>query len=420
MNIDNLNFLLVEDHDFQRRALRRMLRTLGALNITDVSDGLAALGAFQQAPLPFDICIIDLNMPGMDGMELVRHLAEANIQVSIILLSALDRALISSVETMVKAYGINLLGAIEKPATPAALGDLLNRFTQRHRQPAHASRSTSPEPTINELLEALALDQFVPYFQPKADLLTGAISSAEALARWCHPVRGLIPPDSFIPLMEHHGLIDQLTEQIVAKAALAWRKWNSEGKRYEISINLSLSSLSNPGYAARLSSILEGNDIAPSYIVFEVTESAAMSDLPHSLENLARLRMKGYGLSIDDYGTGYSSMQQLIRIPFSELKMDRSFVTAACKDNAQVLVLASSLALAKELRLQSVAEGVETAADWRLLRRLECRYAQGYLIGKPMPQSDFLDGVALWDAAYSALPSDVRADPVPEDAGPAN
>lgn len=408
MNIANLNFLLVEDHDFQRRSLRRMLSTLGAQHITDVADGRAALGAFQQAPHPFDVCIIDLNMPGMDGMELVRHLAEAHSKVSIILLSALDRALISSVETMVKAYGIHLLGAIEKPATPAALETLFARLGQR--KPPRAAAGGLPEPTLEELAEALAQGQFEPYFQPKADLRTGQIRSAEALARWRHPQRGMVPPDSFIPLMEHHGLIDQLTEQIVLKTAAAWRDWEAQGQRYEISINLSLLSLSNPGYAARLSGIIERHDIAPSYIVFEVTESAAMSDLSHSLENLARLRMKGYGLSIDDYGTGYSSMQQLIRIPFSELKMDRSFVTAACKDNAQVLVLASSLALARELRLESVAEGVETAADWRLLRRLECRYAQGYLIGRPVAQAEFLAGIDSWNSAYAALPFDVRAD----------
>ncbi|MFA9218326.1 MAG: EAL domain-containing protein [Sphingomonadaceae bacterium] len=414
MNINHLNFLLVEDHDFQRRALRRILTNLGASNISDAGDGVAALTAFQQDATPFDIWIIDLNMPGMDGMELVRHLAEANSEVSIILLSALDRALISSVETMVKAYGVNLLGAMEKPATPAALKELLQRYAQRHRRPVSFQQRATPLPTQDELIEALSLGQFEPYFQPKADLATGAICSAEALARWHHPERGLVPPDSFIPLMEQYGLIDLLTEQIVAKTAIAWQQWTNEGKQYEISINLSLSSLSNPGYAARLSSILQQHDIAPQYIVFEVTESAAMSDVPHSLENLARLRMKGYGLSIDDYGTGYSSMQQLLRIPFSELKMDRSFVTAACKDNAQVLVLASSLALARELRLESVAEGVETAADWRLLRRLGCRYAQGYLVGKPMPQSDFLNRVAAWGETYAALPHDVRLEAMPK------
>ena len=405
MNIDHLKFLLVEDHDFQRRTLRRILIKLGATQIVDVADGHAALAAFRQAPTPFDICIIDLNMPGMDGMELVRHLAEENSQASIILLSALDRALISSVETMVRAYGISLIGAIEKPATPPALEDMLERYAERNGRPKRAQRSATEQPTREQLLQALDLGQFEPYFQPKADLQTGDIHSAEALARWRHPERGMIPPDAFIPLMEHHGLIDQLTEQMVSKTAAAWQAWAAADKRFEISINLSLSSLANPGYAARLNGILEQNDIAPKYVVFEITESAAMADLPHSLENLTRLRMKGYGLSIDDYGTGYSSMQQLIRIPFSELKMDRSFVTAACKDDAQVSVLASSLALARELKLESVAEGVETAADWRLLRHLQCRYAQGYLIGKPMPQSDFLAGVAQWHATYATLSS---------------
>lgn len=411
MKIENLRFLLVEDHDFQRQTLRRMLAALGAVHIADVADGYAALDAFAQAAQPYDICIIDLNMPGMDGMELVRHLAEAHSQTSIIVLSALQRALISSVETMVKAYGVDLLGALEKPATPAALGELLQRYLQRARYPQRTAQNAAPAPSADELAEALALDQFEPYFQPKADLLTGAVDSTEALARWRHPTRGLVAPDGFIPLMEQHGLIDQLTEQIACKSALAWRDWQRQGRRFEISINLSLSSLSQPGYAARLAGIFERHAIGASHIVFEVTETAAMSDLPHSLENLARLRMQGYGLSIDDYGTGYSSMQQLLRIPFSELKMDRSFVTSACHDPALVTVLASSLALALQLRLASVAEGVESADDWRLLRRLRCRYAQGYLIARPLAQADFLAGVARWDAAYAALPAAVRFDP---------
>jgi len=403
MNIDVLNFLLVEDHSFQRRTLRRILCGLGAAHITDVADGAAALDAVRQAERPFDIAIMDLNMPGMDGMELIRHLAEQKSQIAVILASALDRSLISTVETMVKAYGVKLLGAIEKPATPNALRPLIELFGAGRRAPRRAEFAP---PALNELKTALVLDQFEPFFQPKASLQTGAIHAAEALARWRHPERGLVPPDAFIPLMESHGLIDELTAAIVRKTAWAWREWARMGHRYEVSINLSLSSLARPGYADYLSQILDAHEIAPRYIVFEVTESAAMSDLPHSLENLARLRMKGYGLSIDDYGTGYSSMQQLLRIPFSELKVDRSFVTAACRDPAQLSILSSSLALAQQLKLESVAEGVETVADWRLLRRLACETAQGYLIGKPVPPRDFLPAVDQWNVTYASLPLD--------------
>ncbi|WP_296000637.1 EAL domain-containing response regulator [Rugamonas sp.] len=408
MPIQHLNFLLVEDHDFQRRALKRILTGLGATQITEVSNGKEALLSFQGTALPFDICIVDLNMPGMDGMELIRHLAEAKSPVSIILASALDRALISSVETMARAYGITLLGAIEKPATPATLQLIIDRFSLQRG--AGQVRARSIQPTVDTLRLALELDQFEPYFQPKADLKTGLVTSAEALARWIHPELGLIPPDSFIPPMEAHGLIDQVTERIVTKTAQIWHQWHKAGQKIAVSINLSLASLAQLGYAERLIAILDSERIEPNFIVFEVTESAAISDLPHTLENLARLRMKGYGLSIDDYGTGYSSMQQLLRLPFSELKMDRSFVTNACHDSAQVLVLGSGISLARELRLVSVAEGVETAADWKLLRRLACDYAQGYLIGRPVPGGQFIAATAAWAEAYDALPREVKAD----------
>ena len=403
MNIQELHFLLVEDHDFQRRILRRLLAGLGARHITEAADGHAALAALDSAPQPVDICIVDLNMPGMDGMELIRHLAEARSKVAVILSSALDRPLIASVETMARAYGIRLLGAMEKPATAQALQDLVALYgmhAQARRRPA---RTPLQEPSLDELRAALAAQQFEPWFQPKANLRSGEIHSAEALARWRHPERGMIPPNLFIPLMEQHGLIDELTAQMVARTAEAWRIWAAKGQHYKVSINLSLSSLALPGYAEGLIRVLEQHEVPPRHIVFEVTESAAMADLPHSLENLARLRMKGYGLSIDDYGTGYSSMQQLLRIPFSELKLDRAFVTGTSDDRAKALVLSSALALAHELKLESVAEGVESPADWHFLNRLNCQYAQGYLISKPVPAAEFCSAVTSWRTLYAEI-----------------
>ena len=403
MNIQERHFLLVEDHDFQRRLLRRLLASLGAVHITDAGDGHAALAALENAARPVDICIVDLNMPGMDGMELIRHLAEARSKVAVILSSALERTLIASVETMARAYGVHLLGVMEKPATAQALRDLVALFAMRPQTRPRTGGAGMPEPSLEELRTALATQQFEPWFQPKAELRSGEIHSAEALARWRHPERGMIPPNLFIPLMERHCLIDELTVQMVARTAEAWRIWASKGQHYRVSINLSPSSLSLPDYAEGLIRVLEQHEVPPRHIIFEVTESAAMSDLPHSLENLARLRMKGYGLSIDDYGTGYASMQQLLRIPFSELKLDRAFVTGTSGDHAKALLLSSALALAHELKLESVAEGVESPADWHFLKQLKCQYAQGYLISKPIPAAEFCSAVTAWRSLYGEI-----------------
>lgn len=395
MQIADLHFLVAEDHSFQRRSLVRILNNLGARNVVEAVDGRAALEVFQNRILPIDICIVDLNMPGMDGMELIRHLAEANSRVSMILASALDRTLIASVETMVKAYGITLLGAIEKPATIEKLQNLINLY----QAPAALSKSSQPALprfALEEIAHGLQAKQFEAFFQPKVELASGRVIGVEALARWRHPHYGLVAPAAFIQTMERHGLIDRLTWVVIENSVAACSAWSDLGLPLSVSINLSLTSLEKPGFADQVIEYLAQRRIDAGCFIFEVTESVAMADVPHCLENLARLRMKGFGLSIDDYGTGYSSMQQLLRIPFTELKIDQSFVSGASDNEALISILGSSLELARKLNLQTVAEGVETEQDWDLLKELGCLHAQGYFIAKPMPGAEFPDWIRRW------------------------
>jgi EAL domain-containing protein (putative c-di-GMP-specific phosphodiesterase class I)/AmiR/NasT family two-component response regulator len=395
MQISELHFLVAEDHSFQRRSLVRILNNLGARHIVEAVDGRAALEVFQSRILPIDICIIDLNMPGMDGIELIRHLAEANSRVSIILASALDRPLIASVETMVKAYGITLLGAIEKPATIEKLQNLINLY----QAPLAMSESLEPKiPSfaVDDIVRGLQAKQFEPFFQPKVEIASGRVTGVEALARWHHPQYGLVEPAAFIHNLERHGAIDHLTWVIIENSVAACSAWNDRGLPISVSINLSLTSLEEPSFADQVIEYIAQQRIDAGFIIFEVTESVAMADVPHCLENLARLRMKGFGLSIDDYGTGYSSMQQLLRIPFTELKIDRSFVSGASHNEALISILSSSLELSRKLNLQMVAEGVETQQDWDLLSQLGCTYAQGYFIAKPMAGTEFPDWMRHW------------------------
>jgi EAL domain-containing protein (putative c-di-GMP-specific phosphodiesterase class I)/CheY-like chemotaxis protein len=395
MQITELHFLVAEDHSFQRRSLVRILNNLGARNIVEAADGRAALEVFQNRTLPIDICIIDLNMPGMDGMELIRHLAEANSQVSIILASALDRPLIASVETMVRAYGITLLGAIEKPATIDKLQNLIDLY-QVPLTPSESLVPKIPSFSAEDIVRGLQAKQFEAFFQPKVEIATGQVTGVEALARWHHPQYGLVEPAAFIRHFEEHGLIDQLAWVIIENSVAACRGWNERGLPISVSINLSLTSLEEPRFADQVIEYVAQQGIDAGSIIFEVTESVAMADVPHCLENLARLRMKGIGLSIDDYGTGYSSMQQLLRIPFTELKIDRSFVSGASHNEALISILSSSLELSRKLNLQMVAEGVETQQDWDLLSQLGCTYAQGYFIAKPMAGTEFPDWMRHW------------------------
>ena len=186
--------------------------------------------------------------------------------------------------------------------------------------------------------------------------------------------------------------MNELTVAMVADSARACRRWKEAGIEASVSVNLSLHSLDDVTLAERMTAIVEAQGVTPADVIFEITESTAAGDLGAALENLTRLRMKGFGLSIDDYGTGYSSMQRLARVPFTELKIDRSFVKGAPLHAADRAVLESSLEMAQRLSIAAVAEGVETHDEWQLLHQLNCPLAQGHYVALPMDAHDFL----LW------------------------
>ena len=191
--------------------------------------------------------------------------------------------------------------------------------------------------------------------------------------------------------MESHDLIDELTQGTVVEAVRNCRAWHDLGFDLTVAVNLSPLSLSDTSLAERMTALVAEAGLEPRHVVFEIAESAATREVGKTLENLTRLRMKGFGLSIDDFGTGYSSMQRLSRIPFTELKIDQSFVRKAASDPASRAIVESSLELARKLRIPSVAEGVESRTEWEMLMALGCSLAQGYFIGRPMGAVEFLE-----------------------------
>ncbi len=399
MGIADLNFLVAEDNVFQRRALVMILNGLGAENIVEAANGQEALDAFQNSVTPIDIAVIDLNMPSMDGMELIRHLAHGDYQTSVILATAHDRSLLFSVGTMSKAYGVRLLGTIEKPATSDKLQTLINQYVPLPSLSEGGVIDATP-PSFDDIIVGLKHHQFEPFFQPKVNLDTGRVEGAEAFARWLHPEKGIILPDAFISTLEAHGRIDVLSWIIIDKSVAACRDWHALGFDIAVSINLSPYLLKEPQFSEQIVERISQYGIDPHLITFEFNEALAGTNNPHLLENLSRLRMKGFGLSIDDYGTGDSNIQQLALIPFSELKIDRSFVVGASQSQALGLVLSSSLELAKKLNRQSVAVGIETKQDWDFLHSLGCGLAQGYYIGKPMEAAAFPEWMKEWSLFF--------------------
>jgi EAL domain-containing protein (putative c-di-GMP-specific phosphodiesterase class I)/CheY-like chemotaxis protein len=375
----------------------KLLQQLGVTRIAEAADGEQALRAIRAAPI--DVIVCDLNMPGMDGVEFIRHVAEEHLAASIVLASGMEVNLIGSVESMAQAHGLTVLGCIEKPLSKQKLANVL----RRHRASAGtAASSEAPEFSGSEIRHAIEAGEIVPYYQPEVSFATVKPRAFEVLARWQHGERGLLYPGLFISAVERHGLMEDMTRTLIDRALGQLSDWQKSGLDPQLSFNLSLDYLGEPRVADVLSWIAERRKIDAAHIVLEITETSAGTRLTTVLENLARLRMKGFGISIDDYGTGYSTMQQLSRIPFTQLKIDRMFVSGAASRANMRTILESSIQLANKLGLQSVAEGVEKDEEWSLLKSLGCDLAQGYYIAHPMPAEAVLDWQRGWSASIPA------------------
>lgn len=388
MNIAELRFLVVEDHSFQRWALGNMLSNLGARHVVCAAGGQEALDIIDEVAEPFDIVVSDLQMPGMDGMELIRHLAAGGSAPSIILTSALDRAVLNSVEAMTEAYGMAILGGIEKPVTAKKLLATIERHDA-----APAPVLAKPQLALGpaDVARALGTGDLHAFFQPKVDIARGRLKGAEALARWRLADGHMASPAQFMPMLEAAGFGDQLLERMLRSAAQCLRLLRPYEADITIAVNLSFDALGDLRLGERLRSIVTDEGAEPHQFILEVTESANAAKLVHALENLARLRMMGFGLSIDDCGTGYASLQRLADMPFTELKVDRLFVHGADSRPEARAILESTLQMARALGLVAVAEGVERHEDWCVLRELQCDLAQGYLVARPMPCPAFVD-----------------------------
>jgi EAL domain-containing protein (putative c-di-GMP-specific phosphodiesterase class I) len=397
------SILIVDDSRVQRDHTAHLCRELGVAEITQASNGREALSLLSSGSFTPDLLIVDLEMPTMDGPELLLALHNAEIDIPIIVVSSRERVLIDSVQEMGGFLGLRVLRALQKPLQLNVLSDALNGAGD-----AAALRARDQTLAIDakSLAAAIEDEKIIVHYQPKADLRTGLMRGAEALARWKHPELGFVPPDQFIQMAERHQLIYPLTLSVMNQAMLQAAAWQSRGLHFPLAINLSPLLLERVDLPQEIAAMAEGHGLPPDTIVFEITESSLVAQPGVALSVLARLRLKGFGLSIDDYGTGFSSMRQLARIPFTELKIDRSFVRGASQRDSLQVILHSAVDMANQLGLTSVAEGVETIEEWRLLQRYGCTLAQGWLIAKAMPGEE----IGPWVKQHRTRLQELRAD----------
>ncbi len=264
-------------------------------------------------------------------------------------------------------------------------------------QPSLDSSSTQSLSLLTELRHAVEHNELRLYLQPKIELNLSAATSVEALVRWQHPTRGLVPPVEFIPFAEQTGFVRQLTLWIFNEAARVWPELQKVDQACQIAVNLSTRDLMDPALPGNLQAILKTHNVPASGFCLEITESAIMDDPQRAEATLNRLNECGFKLSIDDFGTGYSSLAYLKRLPVDQLKIDKSFVMAMEKVKGDAVIVRSTIDLAHNLSLTVVAEGVENAVVYNLLKKLGCDQAQGYLISKPMAANEYVAWRERWN-----------------------
>ncbi len=387
----NLPQVLVVDDEAEIGAIVKYIAEEGGFAATVLDDPLKFPATYSRR---FGTIVLDLSMPGADGIELLRFMARNRCEAGIVLMSGFDSQVLHAARELAAGYGLRVVGALRKPLDLDALAALLARSREGGRAAPRAGGA--PALGVDELRRALSVGQVVPYYMPKVALADGAFVGVEALARWRHPQRGLVPPAQFVPLAEANGLISALTGVIVTSALAQCGEWRSRGQHLSVAVNVSARALDGVEFPDLLLAQARAHGVEPEQVIVELTESAVANDLAQSLDILTRLRMKKFGLSIDDFGTGYSSMQQLHRVPFTELKIDQSFVRDMATESQARSIVESTIGLGRSLGMTLVAEGVENAALWRELRRLGCEQAQGYYIGKPMPADEIPAWLDAW------------------------
>jgi len=388
---------VVDDDEFLGELLEEQLRALGVEHVGRALDGARALASIATADEAWDLLVCDLDMPGMDGIEFARHLAQRAFRGGLMLTSGADLRLAETVGHLVQRHRLRFVGAFHKPLAGDAFARAFEALARvKARQTARPALELLSVDEVREGLERG--DRLELAYQPKVSMRERKVVGAECLARWRDPVRGMIPPAAFIPIAEEHGLIESLTRQVFAKAAAQLGAWVAAGHPLTLSVNVSMDDLTRLELPDEFAAAAHRARLDPGQLVLELTETRLMRDASAALEILARLRLKGFGLSIDDFGTGYSNLGNLKLLPFNELKVDRAFVHGATHDTVARAILESSVRLAKALDMDVVAEGAETRDDLALLEQVGCDVVQGYVIARPMPADDFVAWKVRWEA----------------------
>jgi EAL domain-containing protein (putative c-di-GMP-specific phosphodiesterase class I) len=340
------------------------------------------------------VILLDLQMPGRDGIELLRELSSLDRRPKVLIASGLDSRVLTTASELGLSMGVDVAGSFCKPIALDELEVLLVRL-----------KSQKKIITAHHLRQGIEQGQLVVHYLPKATLKSPGrwiIEGAEALVRWEHPEYGLLYPKDFIGVAEESGLITEVTDFVFRAAMEQARVWFANGLYMELGVNLSAQFLGDLGFPDRLLTLIRENNLDPSMITLELTETAAMADPSVALDIMARLRVKNVNLCLDDFGTGASSLTHLYRMPFSEVKLDNQFTNdMRLREDARAMV-EGLVYLAHKLKMRACAEGVQDAATLQMLEAMHCDKAQGHFIGAAARAKDVEAVVEAWNSQYQS------------------
>ncbi|MEZ9159140.1 EAL domain-containing protein [Vibrio lentus] len=376
--MDNINILIVDDQPLQLHVLEWLLRDIGIIEVESCLSGKDAiqLGKINQ----YDLIFVDLNMPDIDGIELLVELNKIGYAGGIVILSGVDSSVLNTVGYLCHKLKFGFVQELSKPCQTNDLNKLLNDFLSSRPKPGETADLYLPSRL--ELQEAISRGQLINHYQPQFDFNSSKLVGVEALVRWKHPEKGLIPPNVFLSQIEKFGMDKELFDVVLLNVLTDISLGHIV---CSVSINVGQANIDNCYFSDHLLASCQQFNVDPANLVLELTETDAYNDNINILKNLARLRLNRVGVSIDDFGTGYSSLIKLAHLPFTEMKIDRGFVTDCINDATKKTIIEATADLAKKLNIQTVAEGIEDQDTWNLIHQFGVDICQGYLTGKPVP-----------------------------------
>ncbi|MEQ6290885.1 EAL domain-containing protein [Vogesella sp. GCM10023246] len=389
--------LIAEDSGSQRAILAALCQQLPDVEVHEAPDGRWALQRARQLP-QLDLVVTDLNMPGMDGIELIEQLSRLVQIPTLLLLSGHVPELLAGCMRAAEELGFPAIAYLAKPIDVDVFQSEVQRLLLAAKRPPNPERAIP----LAEIFSGLAQNQFCAFFQPIYSQTEQRAVQIEALARWQHPAYGIIGPGSFIDRLEHEGFIVLLTRRIV-QTSLDLLARDPCAQDLRLSINLSRSLLEDADFFDWLVGEVASRGLSPQRIVLEITETMAFSDMGHTLVTLLRLRMRGFELSLDDFGTGHTNLEQLKELPLTELKLDRSLIRGIHHSPRSQSILDGIIRIGRELSLRMVAEGLDNSHD---LAYLQGRYPdlelQGFLLSVPVSAGELSQHLGLGEQDSSA------------------